>query len=169
MARTAPPGGVDRPTPSERPRTTTAGLPSVAPLAAKAAPPVSRSLQEANAAVQSGEANRAAEILARAAQGNGPAAENAAYELARVTRYNLGRPRQAIALWDKYRNRFPSGVLRTEADLSIVDTLSQLGDVRAALAEANAFIARHPNSERRGEVQRLVERLRAVEAGSDTR
>jgi hypothetical protein len=56
--------------------------------------------------------------------------------------------------------------LRTETDLSIVDTLSQMGDVRAALAEADAFIARHPTSERRLDVQRLAERLRAAETVS---
>ena len=119
--------------------------------------------------METGDFNRAVEILARAAQGTGPVAENAAYELAWITRYNLGRPRQAITLWDKYRNRFPAGVLRAEADLSIVDTLSQLGDVPAALAEAKAFLSRHPQSERRGEIQRLVERLRAVEASSEPR
>jgi tetratricopeptide (TPR) repeat protein len=126
-------------------------------------------LHDAEAAVEAGETDHAVEILARAAQGSGPAAENAAYELARITRYNLGRPRQAIALWNKYRTRFPAGVLRTEADLSIVETLSQIGEVRAALTEANAFLSRHPNSERRGEVQRLVDRLRAVESGSAER
>jgi outer membrane protein assembly factor BamD (BamD/ComL family) len=111
--------------------------------------------------LQSGDTGRALEILSRAAQGTGPAAENAAYEMARITRYNLNRPRQAIALWDKYRARFPAGLLRTETDLSIVETLSQLGDSQAALSEADAFLARHPTSERRAEVQRLAERLRA--------
>jgi hypothetical protein len=36
-----------------------------------------------------------------------------------------------------------------------------LGDSQAALSEADAFLARHPSSERRAEVQRLAERLRA--------
>lgn len=146
--------------PSERPQspTPTAPLMPNKPVAS-----TTRGLQDAQSALQAGDSNRAAEILSRAAQGSGPAAENAAYELARITRYNLGRPRQAVVLWDKYRTRFPSGLLRTEADLSIVDTLSQLGDVQAALSEAKAFLSRHPNSERRVEVQRLIERLRAAE------
>jgi hypothetical protein len=59
-----------------------------------------RSLEEAQSALQSGDTARALEILSRAAQGTGPAAENAAYEMARITRYNLNRPRQAVALWD---------------------------------------------------------------------
>ena len=146
--------------PAERPQPLSA--PTI-----KSAALASRSLQEAEAALQAGDASKALDILSRAAQGSGPAAENAAYELGRITRYNLNRPRQAVALWDKYRTRFPAGLLRTETDLSIVETLSQMGDVHAALAEADAFIARHPNSERRLDVQRLAERLRAAESASD--
>lgn len=155
--------------PAERPQAATAPSPSAPLVSNKPVASTSRGLQDAQAAVQSGDLNRAVELLNHAAAGTGPAAENAAYELARITRYNLGRPRQAVALWDKYRSRFPSGLLRTEADLSIVDTLSQMGEVRAALAEAKAFVARHPNSERRGDVQRLIERLRAAEASSESR
>jgi len=143
--------------PRERPRPVTR-------LRARAALRSSRGLQDAESALQAGDTNRAIDILTRTAQGTGLAAENAAYELGRVTRYNLNRPRQAVALWDNYRSRFPSGLLRTEADLSILDTLSSLGDTRAALAEANAFLARHPGSERRLEIQRLAERLRAADA-----
>ena len=112
----------------------------------KAAGSTNRGLQNAEAALQAGDTSKAIEILTHTAAGTGPAAENAAYELGRITRYNLNRPRQAVALWDKYRTRFPSGLLRTEADLSIVDTLSTLGDVRAALAEADGFLARHPEA-----------------------
>jgi outer membrane protein assembly factor BamD (BamD/ComL family) len=129
----------------------------------------SHSLQEAQAALAAGDANKALEILSHAAQGSGPAAENAAYELGRITRYNLKHPRQAVALWDRYRTRFPAGLLRTETDLSIVETLAQIGDIHAALAEADAFVARHPNSERRLDVQRLAERLRATESASAPR
>jgi transmembrane sensor len=136
---------------------------------ARAALSASRNLQDAEAALQAGETTRAVEILTRTAQGSGLAAENAAYELGRITRYHLNRPRQAVGLWEKYRTRFPSGILRTEADLSIVDTLSSLGEVHAALAEADAFLVRHPGSERRFEVQRLAERLRAAESAAGSR
>jgi hypothetical protein len=148
--------------PSERPQPVALTPPRITP-------PPSRGLRDAQAALQAGDTNRALEILTRTAAGSGPAAENAAYELGRITRYNLNRPRQAVALWDKYRTRFPSGLLRTEADLSIVDTLSSLGDVHAALTEADAFLARHPSSERRPEVQRLAERLRATESAAGSR
>ena len=150
------------PAPAEKPQ----------PLPAPAAKPASlttRGLPEAQAALQAGDTNKAVEILSRTAQGSGPAAENAAYELGRIARYNLNRPRQAVALWEKYRTRFPAGLLRTETDLSIVETLSQMGEVREALAEADAFIARHPTSERRIEVQRLAERLRAAETASESK
>jgi hypothetical protein len=126
-------------------------------------------LREAQAALQAGDTAKAIETLGRIAAGSGPAAENAAYEIGRITRYNLDRPRQAIALWDQYRTRFPSGLLRREADLSILDTLSSLGDVHAALTEAEAFLARHPSSERRAEVQKLAERLRAAESATGLR
>ena len=126
-------------------------------------------MQEAQAALRAGDTQRALDILTRAAQGSGPAAENAAYALGHMMRYNLDHPRQAVALWDKYRTRFPSGLLRIEADLSIVETLAQVGDARAALSEADAFVARYPNSERRLDVQRLAERLRASQAASNPR
>jgi len=156
--------------PEESQPITATAAPGEKPLpaaAAKPAIPTTRGLQDAQAALQAGDTNKAVEILSRAAQGSGPGAENAAYELARVTRYNLNRPRQAVALWDKYRTRFPAGLLRTETDLSIVETLSQMGDVHTALTEADAFIVRHPTSERRLDVQRLAERLRAAETVSD--
>jgi hypothetical protein len=117
-------------------------------------------LQTARLALQAGEQNRAVDILSRAALGTGPAAENAAYELGRITRDNLGHPRQALVLWDRYRTRFPTGLLRTETDLSMIETLARLGDTRAALTEAEAFVSRHPSSERRAEIQQLAERLR---------
>lgn len=126
-------------------------------------------LKEAQAALQAGDTSKAIETLGRIASGTGTAAENAAYEIGRITRYHLNRPRQAIMLWDRYRTRFPSGLLRTEADLSILDTLSGLGDLHAALAEAEAFLARHPSNERRAEVQKLAERLRAAESAAGSR
>jgi hypothetical protein len=135
----------------------------------KGATMLGRGMQQAQAALQAGDTSKALETLDRIAAGTGPAAENAAYEIGRITRYTLNRPRQAISLWDKYRTRFPSGLLRTETDLSIVDTLSSLGDAHAALLEAEAFLARHPTSERRAEVQKLAERLRAAESAAGSR
>lgn len=118
-------------------------------------------LATAQAALHSGSPHRAIEILSMLAMGTGPTAENAAYQLALITRDHLQRPRQAIALWDKYRKQFPSGILRKEADLSIVDTLIRLKDHPATLREAEAFLVRHPDSERKAEMKELVTRLRS--------
>jgi len=151
----------------EGPRFTETTAPSATPstpagLKMKVSTPL-ENLPSARAALRDGNPEKAAEILARLAAGSGPTAENAAYELALITRDNLHRPQQAISLWGKYRRRFPSGVLRAESDLSIVETLSRIGENQAALSEATAFQARYPNSERKGEVGALIERLRVAE------
>jgi hypothetical protein len=51
-------------------------------------------------------------------------------------------------------------LLRAEADISILETLLSIGDRPAALVEAEAFLQRHPQSERRAEVERIAGRLR---------
>lgn len=157
--------------PAERPQPVAAptAVLATAPAPKQPASVGGRSSPEAETALRTGDPAKAIDLLSKTAQGTGAAAENAAYEMARIARYQLHRPRQAVALWDRYRTRFPTGLLRTEADLSIVETLAQLGEVRAALAEADAFLARHPQSERRRDVQRLAERLRAAQAIYDVK
>jgi tetratricopeptide (TPR) repeat protein len=46
-------------------------------------------------------------------------------------------------------------VLRTEADLSIIELLPRLGRHADALAESEQFLAVHPTAERRGEIHLL--------------
>jgi hypothetical protein len=70
------------------------------------------------------------------------------------------RPKQALVAWYRYRARFPQGMLRAETDMSIVDALLVTGDKAGALAEAEAFLARHPQSERRNDISRIVTQLR---------
>jgi outer membrane protein assembly factor BamD (BamD/ComL family) len=77
-------------------------------------------------------------------------------------RDRLHRPREAVSAWNRYRSRFPRGLLRAEADLSVIETLASMDERVAALAEAEAFLARHPASERRAEVERLAGRLRGA-------
>jgi len=122
--------------------------------------PASVELAEARQAVGEGRTEDALALLTHCAKGAGPAAENAAYEMGRVLRDGLRRPRAAVAAWGAYRNRFPNGLLRAEADLSILETLARVGDKSAALAEAESFLVRYPQSERRDEVVKLVARLR---------
>jgi len=122
----------------------------------------SAELAEARIAMGEGRADDALEMLTHCAKGTGPAAENAAYEMGRVLRDGLRRPRAAVAAWVAYRTRFPNGLLRAEADLSILETLARVGDKSAALVEAEAFLARYPHSERHDEVVKLAARVRGT-------
>jgi ferric-dicitrate binding protein FerR (iron transport regulator) len=124
--------------------------------------PASVELTEARTAVSEGRPEDALAMLTHCSKGVGPAAENAAYEMGRVLRDGLHRPRAALAAWVTYRTRFPGGLLRAEADLSILETLAKVGDKAAALSEAQAFLARYPNSERRDEVAKLAARVRGA-------
>lgn len=144
--------------------------PPVAPRPSTSAVPVSSSrpavfmtdLREAQDALTAGQPKQAMAILKKLSRGTGATAENAGYELGRVLRDYLHHPREAVSVWTRYRSRFPRGLLRVEADLSLIETLVTLGDRDAALAEAEAFLARHPGSERRGDVERIVGRLRGA-------
>jgi hypothetical protein len=126
--------------------------------------PNSGPFREAQAALAQGRPQRALEILETASRGEGPAAENAAYEVGWLLRDRLNRPRQALAAWDRYRTRFPRGLLRAETDLSVLETRLMLGEATGALVEAKAFLDRHPTSERRGEITRVVRALRGEPA-----
>ncbi len=119
-------------------------------------------MTEARTALGEGRPEDALAMLTHCTKGVGPAAENAAYEVGRVLRDGLHRPQAAVAAWVAYRTRFPRGLLRAEADLSILETLARVGDKAAALAEAEAFLARYPNSERRDEVAKLAARVRGA-------
>ena len=118
---------------------------------------------EARLMLRSGDTAGALDILRELAAGSGPTAENSGYEIGQVLRYKRQQPRAAIQAWNSYRNRFPDGLLRAEADVSVIDTLLELGDRAAARVEAEAFLKRHPASERRDEIARLAERLRRTQ------
>jgi outer membrane protein assembly factor BamD (BamD/ComL family) len=99
---------------------------------------------------------RALAMYRRMLAGGGPLAEIAQYEIGVIEDEDLRNPRQAVATWDRYRARYPGGLLRTEADLSVIEALSRVGEQGRALAEARDFLQRHPSSERRSEVARLA-------------
>ncbi len=86
---------------------------------------------------------------------NGLAGETAQYEVARLWRDSLGEPGRALAALQTQRSRFPNGVLRTEADLSIIELLPRLGRHADALAESEQFLTAHPKAERSGEIHLL--------------
>jgi tetratricopeptide (TPR) repeat protein len=110
----------------------------------------------AKAALAAGDPARALQIYRAVAQKTGPAAENASYEIGKVLNERLGQPANAVAAWRRYRSDYPDGMLRVEADVSIVETLARAGETDDALAEALDFLRRHPDSERRGEIARLA-------------
>lgn len=130
------------------------------PPAPATGPDPEQDLADARAARAGSNPRRAVTIYQRLAGRGGPLAENALYELGGIYRDQLGDPRRALAAWERYRSRYPRGLLRAEADLSIVDTLSHLGDMKRALKEADAFLARYPRSERRAEVARVATEAR---------
>ena len=86
---------------------------------------------------------------------NGLPGETALYELARLWRDSFGELDRALAAFQAQRSRFPSGVLRTEADLSIIELLPRLDRHADALAESEQFLAAHPRAERNGEIHLL--------------
>jgi hypothetical protein len=137
------------------------------PLLRPSRPPVMPStgpFREVQAALAEGHPQRALEILEVATRGDGPEAENAAYEVGWILRDRLVRPRQALSAWNRYRARFPRGLLRAETDLSVIETLLMLGETNGALKEAREFLQRHPGSERRVEIVQLVKVLDGASA-----
>jgi hypothetical protein len=110
----------------------------------------------ARAALSSGDPGRALQLYRTLAQGTGPEAENAAYEVGKVLNERMGQPASAVAAWRRYRASYPDGILRAEADVSIIETLAKSGDSDGALAEASDFLRRRPDSERRAEIARLA-------------
>jgi hypothetical protein len=89
------------------------------------------------------------------ARQNGLAGETSQYELARLLRDSFDDPQRALAAFQEQRARFPSGALRIEADLSIIEILPRLGRHSEALGETERFLAARPTSERRGEIHLL--------------
>ena len=94
----------------------------------------------ARAALVSGDAPRALQLYRKLAQGTGPSAENAAYEVGEILNEKLGQPANAVAAWRRYRASYPEGILGAEADVSIIETLARIGDGDGALLEANDFL-----------------------------
>src|SRR5262249_11495232 len=109
----------------------------------------------ARAALAAGDARKALEIYKNLAQKTGPVAENAAYEIGRIQN-ERGQSTAAVATWRRYRSDYPNGILRVEADVSIIETLARAGETDDALSEATDFLRRRPDSERRGEIARVT-------------
>jgi TolA-binding protein len=133
---------------------------AVAPRRALPAAPVdaaaSSALAEAREARRTGDSRRALALYGRLAAGGGPLAESALFEIGAIEHEDLRDPARALETWQRYRQRYPRGLLRAEADLSVIEVLPGLGQEGRALEEAQAFLRRYPRSERRAEVARVA-------------
>jgi len=130
-------------------------------LSATSLPAARDPLAEARAARAAGNPRRALALYRAVAERGGAAGENAEYEIGRVLRDGLHQPREAIAAWRAYRAQHPRGLLRVEADVSVVETLLAIDDKDSAIGEAADFMRRHPDNERRPEMARLRRLLEA--------
>jgi hypothetical protein len=110
----------------------------------------------ARTALAAGDPTKALQIYRALALKTGPVAENAAYEVGKVLNEKMDQPEGAVAAWRRYRFDYPDGILRVEADVSIIETLVRAGSADEALGEANDFLRRRPDSERRAEIARLA-------------
>jgi tetratricopeptide (TPR) repeat protein len=162
VARLASGESWSSPQPEGPPAPTTLALaePTKAAASTKTLPrdvaPADDAAAAAQAALASGDTARALTLYRGLAKGAGPASENAAYEVGKILRDRLAQPTAAISAWRRYRDAHPAGVLRVEADVSIIETLAHAGETAGALAEANDFLRNHPDSERRGEIARVA-------------
>jgi hypothetical protein len=138
-------------------RTSAPGATSAAPSPPPAIPAADAALaSQARAARLAGESRRALALYRALAARGGTAGENAEYEVARVLRDGLHQPSDAIAAWRSYRVQHPRGLLRVEADISVVETLIAVDEKAAALSEAQDFVRRFPDGERRCEIGALA-------------
>lgn len=93
--------------------------------------PLAVQAREARAA---GDARRALGLYRTLAQRGGAAGENAEYEIGRILRDNLNQPHEALTAWRSYRTAHPRGLLRVEADISVIETMMAVGDKSDALS-----------------------------------
>jgi len=89
------------------------------------------------------------------AEQGGLAGETGNYGLARCGAIRSANLASALQAFQRMRSRFPGGVLRTEADLSIIEILPRLGRHSDALAESERFLIAHPEAGRSGEIHLL--------------
>ena len=96
-------------------------------------PAATRALAEARGARRAGDPRRALALYDRLVAAGGPLAESALFEMASIEDEDLHDRGRALGLWQRYRERYPRGLLRAEADLSIIEVLPRLGQEPRAL------------------------------------
>jgi hypothetical protein len=89
---------------------------------------------------------------ADAAVGDPVRAESALYQAGFIRMHEMHDPAFALGIWERQRQRFPHGLLRDEAQTSIIDALVALKRTRAAEAEIADYLKLHPRGLRSAEM-----------------
>ncbi len=71
-------------------------------------------------------------------------AESALYSAGWIYLRDLRDPERALKVWQNQRAQYPAGILRSEAQASIVDALTALGQSRSALHEIDTYLTEEP-------------------------
>jgi FecR protein len=119
-------------------------------------PAAARTMKQADQLRLRRDPARALALYQQLVDAGGPRADVALYSIGLIEDEDLHDPRRAAVTWQRYRERYPQGLLRVEADVSLIEVFTRLGESGRALAEARAFLQNHPRSERRGEVARVA-------------
>jgi hypothetical protein len=79
-------------------------------------------------------------------------AETALYQAGWIRMHELHDAAFALGIWERQRSRFPQGLLRDEAQTSIIDALVALHRTRAAETEIADYLRSHPHGLRSSEL-----------------
>jgi tetratricopeptide (TPR) repeat protein len=134
------------PTASERPKSSSNGLPG-------------RDSGQCGKLAKAGQYQAAAACYGRASRGSSMASELALYEKARLEAKALGQSSVALATLDEHARRFPGGVLTSEVALTRIELLSQLGRRAEALSAIEQSLQGALGRERGGDLQVLRAQL----------
>lgn len=153
------PAATARPSKALRSSFPASKAPMPAPAVSASPPPPADNSIDCLSLARQGDTAGAQRCFEQRAQGSGLSAEMAAYEGARLRRDVLGDPQGALAALTQYRQRFPNGSLRREADVSILELLVQLGRTQEALTQTEQLLAAPTGKERVAELRLLRARL----------
>ena len=155
----APEPAVTAPARPVPPRRSSAARPPVTRTPIVADPASASLLLEAVEARRAGNSKRALALYEQIVASGAAGADLSLFTVAEILDNDFSELRQALATWERHRNRYPGSPFRADTDMSIIDVLSRLGEDRRTLDEAQEFLRRHPRNERRGEVAVIAAHL----------
>jgi FecR-like protein len=104
--------------------------------------------------------------LALADDADAVRAESALYQAGWIRMHELHDPAFALGIWERQRARHPHGLLRDEAQTSIIDALIALHRTRAAEVEVADYLRAHPTGLRSAEMHFVRATLLRTSDGS---